>query len=297
MTIFIANRPKARRSLGQNFLRDANIAQKIAGLLHITPEDRVLEIGPGSGALTGFILKHNPALLLLAEKDPYWAAERMRDGAGRFQVVLADARLLPWERFTLPWKFIGNLPYNIASPLLWEICSRASGLERAVFMVQKEVGLRMTAKPGTAAYGALSVWLQSFAGIKAEFTVPPQVFAPRPKVESMVLSFCPAKPEESLPGRRDRNFDPEALSRALRICFQARRKQLGVILRGLGARADVLEELGIDPQTRPERLSTEDFQRLSARPPFCDPPGLPLCSHRRKTSGACREARKNSNAP
>ncbi|MDR2800751.1 MAG: 16S rRNA (adenine(1518)-N(6)/adenine(1519)-N(6))-dimethyltransferase RsmA [Desulfovibrio sp.] len=287
--------PKARRSLGQNFLRDANIARKMAGLLRITPEDSVLEIGPGSGALTRFILKQNPALLVLVEKDPYWAGERMRDGAGRLQVVLADALLLPWDRFTLPWKFIGNLPYNIASPLLWEICSRASGLDLAVFMVQKEAGLRMTAKPGTSAYGALSVWLQSFARIKAEFTVPPQVFAPKPKVESMVLSFCPAKPEDSLSGRR--NFDPAALSRALRICFQARRKQLGVILRGLGAGTDVLEDLGIDPRTRPERLIPEDFQRLSARPPFRDPPGLPLCPCRRETPDVCRGARKNSDAP
>ncbi|MDR3176833.1 MAG: 16S rRNA (adenine(1518)-N(6)/adenine(1519)-N(6))-dimethyltransferase RsmA [Desulfovibrio sp.] len=287
--------PRAKRSLGQNFLRDANIARKMVGLLRIVPEDRVLEIGPGSGALTRLILEQNPAFLLLAEKDPHWAGERMRDGAGRLRVVLADALLLPWERFTLPWKFIGNLPYNIASPLLWEICARSHGLERAVFMVQKEVGLRMTAKPGTAAYGALSVWLQSFVRIKAEFTVPPQVFAPIPKVESMVLSFCPAKREEPCP--RPRNFDPAALSRVLRLCFQARRKQLGVILRGLGTRTDALEDLGINPETRPEKLSPEDFQRLSARPPFCDPPDLPPCPLRRKNPEARRGARKNSNAP
>ncbi|MDR0826364.1 MAG: 16S rRNA (adenine(1518)-N(6)/adenine(1519)-N(6))-dimethyltransferase RsmA [Desulfovibrio sp.] len=267
------NIPRAKKSLGQNFLRDKNIARRIVSLLDISGPERVLEIGPGPGALTDFILEAGPAFLLLVEKDPYWARERLQKGAGRLKVILADALQMNWAHFTDPWKFIGNLPYNIASPLLWEIFPCAPGLTRAVFTVQKEVGLRITAQPGTAAYGALSVWLQSFSRPKAEFIVPPQVFRPSPKVESMVLSFLPLKKDAEKAGgllaRPD--FNPRSLARALHLCFQARRKQLGVILRGLGAEAQIPEELGLDPQTRPERLSPEDFQRLCRYAPFHAP--------------------------
>jgi 16S rRNA (adenine1518-N6/adenine1519-N6)-dimethyltransferase len=252
--------PKAKRSLGQNFLRDANIAGKIARCLDIQPGDSVLEIGPGQGALTGFLEQSPAGRLVLVEKDRHWAAERMRQGQGRVRVILADALTMPWERFSAPWKCIGNLPYNVASPLMWDICSRASGLSRAVFMVQKEVGLRVTAKPGTSAYGALSVWLQSFMRPKLEFVVPPQVFQPRPKVDSAVLSFTPLAP---LGERQERPFAPNQLSAALKACFQKRRKQLGGIIKSLGQDPAVLEALGIDPVKRPEALTPEQFQALS----------------------------------
>ena len=247
--------PRAKRSLGQNFLQDKNVARKIVRSLDIGPDDKVLEIGPGPGALTCWIREEGPSRLVLVEKDAHWARERMRDG--RVSVILADALTLPFERFNEPWKFIGNLPYNVASPLMWELFSRAEGLVRAVFMIQKEVGQRVVAKPGTSAYGALSVWIQSFVRPKLEFIVPPQVFRPRPKVDSAVLSFVPLTEEEK------GNFFPDALAKTLHASFQMRRKQMGTILRANGSGPDVLERIGIDLALRPENLSPDDFHRLS----------------------------------
>jgi len=254
--------PRAKKSLGQNFLQDTNIARKIVNALAIAPEDQVLEIGPGPGALSSIIQEQKPARLVLVEKDRHWARERMREGrAQSFAVLLTDALAMPWERFSTPWKFIGNLPYNVASPLMWDIFSRTPGLVRAVFMVQKEVGQRITAGPGTSAYGALSVWIQSHIRAKLEFIVPPQVFRPRPKVDSAVLSFAPLSGIAQAPDRFD--FAPEALARTLKLCFQMRRKQLGTILRAGGADPGILESLGIEARIRPENLTPAEFHQLS----------------------------------
>ena len=268
--------PRAKKSLGQNFLQDGNIARKIVDALAIAPQDQVLEIGPGPGALSGIIQARGPARLVLVEKDRYWAHERMRGGrekageSGRglggegrpaFAVILVDALDMPWERFSTPWKIIGNLPYNVASPLMWDIFSRALRLTRAVFMVQKEVGQRIIASPGTSAYGALSVWVQSYMRANLEFIVPPQVFRPMPKVDSAVLSFEPLLSPSSGSERAD--FSPEALSRVLKMCFQMRRKQLGTILRANGADPGALEPLGIAAWDRPENLAPAEFHRLA----------------------------------
>lgn len=254
--------PRAKKSLGQNFLKDRNIAARIAAQLRIVPDDWVIEIGPGPGALTRHIHAAGPQKFFVLEKDHHWAREhsaRPPKGDPTPQVVLTDALLFPWERLTAahPWKVIGNLPYNVASPLMWDVCSRASGLVRATFMIQKEVGERIVAKPGGRQYGALSVWLQSFTVPEWCFVVPPHVFTPRPKVDSAVLAFTP---------RQDRP-DAERASRlahVLRLCFQQRRKQLQGILRPhvQGDAAALLSGLGIDPAARPETLDPELFMRL-----------------------------------
>lgn len=254
--------PRAKKSLGQNFLQDKNIARKIVEQLHIAPTDRVLEIGPGPGMLTGFIEEANPARLCLVEKDHHWAAERQKAFAagqgGSRQVILADALTMPWPKFSAPWKIIGNLPYNVASPLVWDILSLASGLARAVFMVQKEVGVRLAAPPGCGAYGALSVWVQSFAMPRLEFVVPPQVFRPAPKVHSAVVSFAPL-------ANAERPTDPAALSNLLKLCFQKRRKQLGGILRNQpGWDPAQAEKFGVKQSARPEELTPRQFQSLAA---------------------------------
>jgi 16S rRNA (adenine1518-N6/adenine1519-N6)-dimethyltransferase len=197
----------------------------------------------------------------------------------------ADALTLPFERFAPGWKIIGNLPYNIASPLLWELFSRMPAPARAVFMLQKEVGLRLTAVPGSRAYGALSVWLQSFTRPRAAFVVPPHVFHPRPKVDSLVLLFephVPRPPDEKddarsrtptnpscVPARRSRppaglSCSPADLAHVLHACFRMRRKQMGNIAASCGVAPQALEALGLDPRSRPENLTPEDFRRLAA---------------------------------
>ena len=181
--------PRAKKSLGQHFLKDAKTSARIVDLLRIGPEDRVLEIGPGPGAITGIIHERGPAEFRLIEKDSYWAAHHaeLERPAPAVQVLNADALAFPWESLEGPWKIISNLPYNVGSPLMWDIVSRTPDLTRAVFMVQKEVAERLYAKPGTKDYGALSVWIQSYVRVEWGFVVGPGAFNPPPKVKSAVI--------------------------------------------------------------------------------------------------------------
>ncbi|MEG1609943.1 MAG: 16S rRNA (adenine(1518)-N(6)/adenine(1519)-N(6))-dimethyltransferase RsmA [Bilophila sp.] len=264
--------PRAKKSLGQHFLKDAKTASRIVDLLRIDAKDRVLEIGPGPGAITGIIQERRPSQFRVVEKDSYWASfhaepERfqndkaltaIRAGAPAVAVQHGDALEFPWESLEGPWKIISNLPYNVGSPLMWDIVSRVPELTRAVFMVQKEVAQRLYAQPGTHDYGALSVWIQSYVRVEWGFVVGPGAFSPPPKVDSAVVTFVPL-PRESFPA------DPVALSSMLKLCFQMRRKQLQSILRRAGKAdaATLLQQLGIVPEARPETLSPHDFQRLA----------------------------------
>lgn len=252
--------PRAKKSLGQHFLKDAKTASRIVDLLRITPEDRVLEIGPGPGAITSLIHARGPNRFRVVEKDGYWAGfhkERVHAAPPEVEVLHADALDFPWESLDGPWKIISNLPYNVGSPLMWDIVSRVPELTRAVFMVQKEVAERLYAQPGTHDYGALSVWIQSYVRVEWGFVVGPGAFSPPPKIDSAVVAFIPL-PREAYPK------DPVALSEMLKRCFQMRRKQLQSILKRSG-RADapeLLQAIGIAPEARPETLSPHDFQRL-----------------------------------
>lgn len=258
-----AAQPAAKKSLGQHFLHDANICNKIVKLLGLEPQDRVLEIGPGQGALTRILHKQQLASLCALEKDSYWATMLPRQLPG-LAVAHADALRMNWGRLQAgrPWKLVGNLPYNVASPLVWDIAA-AGGYSRCVFMVQKEVAQRLAAVPHSKQYGALSVWVQSHALVKLNFTVGPQVFRPRPKVDSAVFSLQP-RPEGTAPSW--------ALSHVLHICFQKRRKQLRTILRTEYADVDnILESIEIDGRQRPEDLSVAAFDQLARRLESCIP--------------------------
>ena len=266
--------PRAKKSLGQHFLNQPAVCQRIAGLLHAQEGDAILEIGPGPGALTRVIEALPHRRLLLVEKDGHWAKVRQEEGDARTEVLCQDALAYPWEALEGAWKLAGNLPYNVASPLLWDIAARCRALSRAVFMVQKEVGERIAASPCTRDYGALSVWMQAHLACRMEFTVGPGCFTPPPKVDSAVLSFDPL-PEHARPSR------PELLASLLRLCFQQRRKQLGGVFRRQG-REDLLqrlEELGIAPSARPEELAVGQFLALSGcRPDGASPVSSPASS-------------------
>ncbi len=251
-----------KKSLGQHFLRNPDICQRIADLALPESSDQILEIGPGPGALTKVLERMPHARLLLLEKDSHWARVRSEEGGSRTEVRCMDALQFPWEDLAGSWKVVGNLPYNVASPLIWDIASRCSALARAVFMVQKEVGQRLAARPGTRDYGALSVWVQAHLVPRLDFVVKPGAFVPPPKVDSAVLSFVP-KPHAERP------VEAHRLARVLRICFQQRRKQLGGILRKSGETALLarLEALGLPLTARPEELSVTDFLNLSETSP------------------------------
>ena len=254
--------PRAKKSLGQHFLKNSDISSRIVDLLRIEEHDQVLEIGPGPGALTGLIRSLRPARLLLLEKDDHWAAAHARALRGCPAACARSMNALEfaWEELDGPWKIIGNLPYNIASPLIWDCVSRVPDLAAAVFMTQKEVAERLAAPPGNRAYGALSVWVQSFAGVEWGFTVGPDNFSPPPKVDSAVVRMTP------LP-RKMRPQDPAGLARMIKLCFQHRRKQLQAILRrqGIADAAAALEKLEIDPAVRPEMLDCATFHALTLK--------------------------------
>jgi len=250
-----------KKSLGQHFLKDKNICAKIVKALNLEPEDTVLEIGPGRGALT-FLLEESPYRYFFALEKDWDLCLVLRQELPFLNLICADGLFFDWKRLNRfkKLKLVGNLPYNVASPLLWNIFGELFSYELAVFMVQKEVAERIVAKPGNKQYGLLSVWLQFFSKPKVLFSVPPGVFFPPPKVYSSVLVFYPRQVEIS-------TGEKKSLQKCLKVVFQQRRKQLQKILYNyLGYKVEEeLESLNLDPKVRPEALSGEDFFRLALK--------------------------------
>ncbi|MUM78211.1 ribosomal RNA small subunit methyltransferase A [Pseudodesulfovibrio sp. F-1] len=252
-------RHRAKKSLGQNFLMDGNVCRRIVEAIAPGPGDTIIEIGPGQGALTGLLADSGAARLMTIELDNA-LADRLAALHPRIEMIRADALDFPWESLDAggPCKIVGNLPYNVASKLIWDIVSRTRTMQRGVFMVQHEVALRLTAEPGGKAYGGLTAWVRNFADTRYLFKVPPTVFRPRPKVDSAVVSFTPM-PTESRPA------DPEALARLIKMLFQMRRKQLSTILKPLwNQEIDAwFKERTLSPAARPETLTPGQFRELS----------------------------------
>ncbi|WP_419787952.1 16S rRNA (adenine(1518)-N(6)/adenine(1519)-N(6))-dimethyltransferase RsmA [Pseudodesulfovibrio sp.] len=248
---------RAKKSLGQNFLKDDNICRKIVDALGVEAEEHIIEIGPGQGALTRFIVEAEPARFTALEKDDE-LADRLGIEYPTLNIIRMDALKFPWEELDTPCRIIGNLPYNVGSKLIWDIVSRASAMRRCVFMVQHEVALRLTADPGCKAYGGLTAWVRNFCDTRYLFKVPPSVFHPRPKVDSAVVRF------EPLPQEEHPEF-PEKLSNLIKLLFQQRRKQLGTILKKTWSPEieTWFENHGIDTRLRPENLSPAQFKSLS----------------------------------
>ncbi|GAU09571.1 16S rRNA (adenine(1518)-N(6)/adenine(1519)-N(6))-dimethyltransferase RsmA [Desulfoplanes formicivorans] len=248
------HRPK--KSLGQNFLVDGNVIRKIVDQLAIEAGDTVFEIGPGRGALTRVLAQKAQRLFVLEkDRDLVYALKAQLPDLG---CILGDGLDFVWETIgALPsLKVVGNLPYNVASPIMWEVFSRVCPFTSCCFMVQKEVALRLTARPGSKTYGGLSVWVQTFAVPRILFHVSPSCFYPRPKVDSTVVGF------------KQRPFpavDHAKLAQTIHLLFQKRRKQLGNILKHVWSEQleAWLEHEGIDRRARPESLTPEQFVTLT----------------------------------
>lgn len=259
------HRPK--RSLGQNFLIDGNLQRKIVEALAPGPQDEVLEIGPGKGALTRHLLGQCRTLLLV-ELDDDLAAWWSREVEGVPGVRVIHGDILKVELGELAasvdeLKVVGNIPYNITSPILFHLLKPPRPRE-IVLMVQKEVAERILAPPGTSAFGALSVGVRSVAEVERVLKVPASAFRPVPSVDSMVIRVTPRRPYPLS------DQETAALRNLTRAAFQRRRKQFQSTLRAhpdLGlSREEVVrlqEATGFDLSRRPETFSPQDFIRLS----------------------------------
>lgn len=257
-------RPKHR--LGQNFLHDSRKFELILEAAEIRPGDMVLEVGPGTGALTQRLLEAG-ARVVAVEIDAHLEPilrEVTAAHADRFTLIVDDVLSSKHEinprviealaghtsQSTMTFKCIANLPYNVASPLLANLAINHPQMTLAVVTIQREVADRLTAGPGTEAYGPLGVLLQAMCEIKRVTILPPGCFWPSPKVDSAAVRLV----------RRDQPLadDPRALAATLHRLFSKRRKQIGSIL----GRHTPLPP-GIEPRQRPEELSVEQLIQLS----------------------------------
>ncbi|KRM00077.1 16S rRNA (adenine(1518)-N(6)/adenine(1519)-N(6))-dimethyltransferase RsmA [Liquorilactobacillus satsumensis] len=258
-----------KKSLGQNFLTDVNVLHKIVTAAEISAADDVLEIGPGIGALTEQLAKkaHQVVALELDE---------------RLLPVLADT-LAPYKNVTVlhqdvlkadlqqllatnldgahQLKVVANLPYYITSPIILHLLNTGIGFEALVVMMQKEVAERLSADPGTKAYGSLSVRVQYQMDVKTAFIVPRTVFVPQPNVDSAIVSLTPLKTKQLLP------FNEAAFFKVVKGCFAHRRKSLWNNLKSMFGKEETqkialtraLAELELSPQLRAEKLTVQQF--------------------------------------
>jgi 16S rRNA (adenine1518-N6/adenine1519-N6)-dimethyltransferase len=259
------HRPK--RSLGQNFLVDGNLQRKIVEALDPQPGDQVLEIGPGKGALTRHLAGRCEALYLVElDRDLARSLQEEFGGVPGVRVMEQDILRLHLAHLTHrvgELKVVGNIPYNITTPILFHLLQRPRPRE-IVLMVQKEVAERILANPGTSEFGALTVGVRSVARVEKLLKVPASAFRPVPAVDSVVLRVRPLRPEPlSL-------HEEDSLRQLTRVAFQQRRKQFQAILRGHPAMALSHEEVreleaatGFDLRRRPETFSPEEFIALS----------------------------------
>lgn len=250
------------RGLGQNFLLDDNLLNSIVRDAHVRPGEVILEVGPGFGALTAKLL--DAGAEVYAVEFDHRIAEYLRANvkSDRFFLTEDDAcrvdytRILPEGR---PFRAIANLPYSISSIFVVRMLENPVLPEEMYFMLQKEMADRLCAAPGGKDYGALSVRARLYYDVRILRTVPPEVFFPAPQVESAVAAF-------RLKTERPSREVFRQVSGVAKSLFLQRRKQIGKVLSGNFPREKVLaalERLDIAPETRPDRLSVEDFVRLA----------------------------------
>jgi 16S rRNA (adenine1518-N6/adenine1519-N6)-dimethyltransferase len=252
-------RPKKR--FGQNFLHDSSVVERILTAAAVDAGARVLEIGPGLGALTERLLEQGAEMTVM-EVDRELAARLVERGEPKLTVHQGDALRLDWPTLLSapPYRLVANLPYNISSQILFKILDHHRLFSRLVLMFQKEVGDRLCASPGGRDYGILSVFCQLWFDVKRVTVVHPGAFFPPPKVQSVVLCFDPlAAPR--VPVAAEPFF-----RRVVKGSFSQRRKTLRNALVGSGFAAGLDEALSaadIDPGRRGETLSLAEFARLS----------------------------------
>jgi 16S rRNA (adenine1518-N6/adenine1519-N6)-dimethyltransferase len=257
------------KSLGQNFLVDNNVIDRIIRNADIKPEDAVLEIGPGRGALTEHLAR-TAGRLVLIEYDHALAAGLKKHYEDQPHITVIDAdvlavnlsKVLEENAAGVKWKVVANLPYNISTVVLFRLLEVRDRLTRMILMLQKEVGDRLVAHPDCSDYGVTTVLLGLWFDMRREFIVPPGCFHPSPKVDSAVLSFVP------LPEPRVVVGDEAVFKRVVKGAFGMRRKTLLNCLKAselgpLDSVRKILDDCGIEGKRRGETLSLVEFAALS----------------------------------
>ncbi len=258
---------RPRKSLGQHFLTQRPLLERIAAASGAGPHDVVLEIGPGPGGLTSALLDRGSAVVAI-ERDPRFLDELRRRFAGRpFVVASGDALALDWPALVAPWTargkrwlVAGNIPYNITTPLIAKALTPPFP-GAITFLVQREVADRIVAAPGSGSYGALSIGVQAAAEATIVLTIGKGAFVPRPKVDSALLHLVPLT-APLLPVE-----ETVAFRRMVTSLFSYRRKRLARALshalrRDVAISVEVLASAGLDADVRPETVTPDGFVRL-----------------------------------
>ncbi|MEW8016988.1 MAG: 16S rRNA (adenine(1518)-N(6)/adenine(1519)-N(6))-dimethyltransferase RsmA, partial [Candidatus Thiodiazotropha endolucinida] len=249
-----------RKRFGQNFLHDPGIIQRIVQAIDPQPGDNLVEIGPGQGAITTELLSLIGRMQAIElDRDLVGPLAERCASLGELQIHNTDALKFDFTQLAVaerPLRVVGNLPYNISTPLLFHLLDQADQIRDMHFMLQKEVVDRMAAKPGSKTYGRLTVMLQARAEVTSLFNIGPGAFNPPPKVESAFVRLLPLKQS---PYQID---DWDRFSRLVSQAFSQRRKTLRNSL-GKLLTADAITAAGIDPGNRAEQLSVAEFVNLA----------------------------------
>jgi 16S rRNA (adenine1518-N6/adenine1519-N6)-dimethyltransferase len=247
---------QAKKRFGQNFLHDPTVIGRIVSTINPQPGDNIIEIGPGPGALTQPVLKQAGKLKAIElDRDVIPKLKMYCLGDGELEIVEADALKVDFRQFVTdgkPLRVIGNLPYNISTPLLFHLFGQIDVIQDMHFMLQKEVVDRLVAVPGTKDYGRLSIMAQYYANPELMFLVRPGAFNPPPKVDSAIVRLLPKTPEEH------QSTDVKLMNQIVTSAFSLRRKTIRNSLKRF-LDSDDFVSLAIDPQARAENLSLNDY--------------------------------------
>jgi 16S rRNA (adenine1518-N6/adenine1519-N6)-dimethyltransferase len=253
-----AERHQPRKRFGQNFLVDPHYVARIVDAIAPAPGDNLVEIGPGQAALTGPLIVRAGHLTAIEIDRDLAARLAATFPPDRLTLHVADALAFDFSALGADLRIVGNLPYNVSSPLLFHLARFEASLADLHVMLQKEVVARMAAAPATADYGRLTVMLQAKFAVTRLFVVPPGAFRPAPAVDSAVVRLAP------LGAKKPAIADEALFARVVAAAFGHRRKTLRNALAGV-CDAATLAAAGIDPGSRGETLAVADFVRLANR--------------------------------
>ncbi len=264
----------AKKHLGQNFLHERSVIDKIVLAVDPKPGDVIVEIGPGQGALTFPLLRRHGELTAIEfDRDLHAPLQAAAREHGTLHLIEGDVLGVDFSALAAlrgdangQIRLVGNLPYNLSSPILFHALDHAPAVRDMHFMLQKEVVERMASAPGNKVYGRLSVMLQAYCAVTPLFTVPPGAFRPAPKVDSAVVRLVPKSASQI------KVVDRKQFADVVRAAFGQRRKTLRNALNGV-ADSSQIESAGMRPDARAEQIEVDGFVRLANLLAARDPKG------------------------